>query len=77
MAGTKITIKSNGSIRVEGDFEIVDPEGRPFGLGGRTAISLCRCGHSNDKPFCDGSHKTSGFNDTVTARELPPPKPAV
>jgi CDGSH-type Zn-finger protein len=79
MAGTKITIRSNGSIRVEGDFEIVDPEGRPFGLGGRTAISLCRCGHSNDKPFCDGSHKTSGFDDTVTARELPlpPPKPAV
>jgi CDGSH-type Zn-finger protein len=75
MAGTKITIRSNGSIRVEGDFEIVDPEGRPFGLGGRTAISLCRCGHSNDKPFCDGSHKTSGFNDTVTARELPPPPP--
>lgn len=77
MAGTKITIKNNGSIRVEGDFEIVDPEGRPFGLAGRTAISLCRCGHSNNKPFCDGSHKTSGFSDTVTARELPPQKPAV
>jgi CDGSH-type Zn-finger protein len=75
MAATKITIKSNGSIRVEGDFEIVDPEGRSFGLGGRTAVSLCRCGHSADKPFCDGSHKTSGFSDIVAARELPPVQP--
>lgn len=75
MAGTKITIKSNGSIRVEGDFEIVDPEGRAFGLGGRSAVSLCRCGHSADKPFCDGSHKTSGFTDPVAARDLPPVQP--
>jgi CDGSH-type Zn-finger protein len=75
MAAVKITVNSNGSIRVEGDFEIVDPEGHSFGLAGRTAIGLCRCGHSANKPFCDGSHKASGFNDIVTARELPPPKP--
>src|SRR5437667_9701372 len=75
MASTKITVNHNGSIRIEGDFEIVDPEGKPFGLAGRSVISLCRCGHSANKPFCDGSHKTSGFADTVAARELPPPKP--
>ena len=75
MAATKITVKTNGSIRVEGDFEILDPEGRPFGLGGRTSVSLCRCGHSANKPFCDGSHKTSGFTDVVTAREAFPPPP--
>ena len=72
---TKITIATNGSIRVEGDFEILDPNGAPFGLGGRTAISLCRCGQSANKPFCDGSHNRVGFTDAVTARELPPPKP--
>jgi CDGSH-type Zn-finger protein len=75
MAGTKITVNNNGSIRVEGDFEIVDPTGKAFGLGGRTVVSLCRCGQSQSKPFCDGSHKTSGFNDPVAARELPPPAP--
>ena len=75
MAATKITVNSNGSIRVEGDFEIVDPTGKPFGLARRTTISLCRCGHSNNKPFCDGSHKTVGFTDEVHARELPPPAP--
>jgi len=77
MPATKITVNSNGSIRVEGDFEIVDPQGNPFGLGGRTMVSLCRCGHSASKPFCDGSHKTCGFTDSVVARELPPPKPKI
>jgi CDGSH-type Zn-finger protein len=75
MAATKITVNSNGSIAVEGDFEIVDPQGQAFGLAGRTIISLCRCGHSANKPFCDGSHKTFAFADTVVARELPPRKP--
>ncbi len=77
MPSTKITINDNGSIRVEGDFEIVDPQGRAFGLAGRTVVSLCRCGNSKNKPFCDGSHKIVGFSDVVVARDLPPPKPKV
>ncbi len=75
MAATKITVASNGPIRIEGDFEIVDPSGAVFGLAGRTMISLCRCGQSANKPFCDGNHKSNGFCDVVAARELPPPKP--
>ena len=71
----KITVVDNGPIRVEGEFSIHDPEGREFGLAGRTLISLCRCGQSQNKPFCDGSHGRTGFQDTVTVRELPPPKP--
>ena len=77
MPSTKITVNSNGSIRVEGDFEICDPQGQTFGLAGRTAIGLCRCGHSQNKPFCDGSHGRNGFEDIVVARELPAPKPKV
>ena len=77
MAGTKITIFSNGPIRIEGDFEIVDQEGRPFGLGGRSIITVCRCGHTGNSPFCDGSHKRQGFASVIEARELPPPAPKV
>ena len=77
MAATKITVKDNGPLRIEGDFEILDPRGATFGLAGRTALSLCRCGHSANKPFCDGAHKAAGFMDQVQARELPPPKPQV
>jgi CDGSH-type Zn-finger protein len=77
MPATKITVNNNGSLRVEGDFEIVDPQGKAFGLAGRTAIGLCRCGRSMNKPFCDGTHNSIGFNDPVTARDLPPPKPKV
>jgi CDGSH-type Zn-finger protein len=69
---TKITVKNNGSIRVEGEFELFDLSGKKFDLNGRTSISLCRCGHSKDKPFCDGSHRESGFQSEITARELPP-----
>ena len=71
----KITINNNGSIRVEGEFSIVDAAGKEFGLGGRTAIGLCRCGASQNKPFCDGSHRAAGFASTCEARELPPPAP--
>jgi len=73
MAATRLTVLNNGSLRVEGDFEIVDSEGRPFGLGGRTRVSLCRCGHSQNKPFCDSSHKAIGFESTIAAFDLPPP----
>ncbi|HVB28888.1 MAG TPA: CDGSH iron-sulfur domain-containing protein [Terriglobia bacterium] len=78
MAATKITVRNNGSVRIEGDFEICDPEGAVFDLGGRTTISLCRCGHSENKPFCDGAHKKAGFQSEIKARALPPvaPKPA-
>ena len=57
----KITINNNGSIKIEGEFTIQDQEGKAFDLAGRTTIGLCRCGFSENKPFCDGSHRTSGF----------------
>ena len=77
MATTRITVMSNGSLRVEGEFEIVDQEGRPFGLAGRSRVSLCRCGQSGNKPFCDSAHKTCGFQSVVVAFDLAPlvPKP--
>lgn len=72
---TKVTVFNNGPLRLEGDFEICDAGGNSFGLGGRTAIGLCRCGKSENKPFCDGKHNATGFQSVCEARELPPPKP--
>ena len=57
MAKTRLTVNSNGSLKVDGEFEIVDSAGKAYGLEGRTVVSLCRCGRSQNKPFCDGSHK--------------------
>lgn len=73
MAGTKITVNNNGSLKVEGDFEVVDRSGNNYGLGGRTTVSFCRCGLSKNKPFCDGSHN-GHFEHEATAFELPPKK---
>jgi CDGSH-type Zn-finger protein len=75
MPNVKVTVAKNGPLRLEGDFGICDPTGAEFGLAGRTVISLCRCGASANKPFCDGSHARVGFDSECPARELPPPKP--
>jgi CDGSH-type Zn-finger protein len=72
---TKITVKNNGSLRIEGEIEIYDDAGNKYDLAGRTVIGLCRCGQSNNKPFCDGSHARCGFESQVVATVLPPPKP--
>ena len=60
MAATRITFNNNGSMRVEGDFELADPEGNLIPLA-VARVSLCRCGHSANKPFCDGAHAREGF----------------
>jgi CDGSH-type Zn-finger protein len=72
---TKLTVRNDGSVLVDGDFEIVDQSGKPFGLAGRTAVSLCRCGLSEKKPFCDGAHKRQGFQSVIEAFDLPPAQP--
>ncbi len=71
MSSTKITINTNGSLKIEGDFEITDAQGNHYGLGGRTLVSLCRCGLSKNKPFCDGSHREN-FEHEAIAFDLPP-----
>ena len=60
---TEITIKAraNGPYKVEGPVRVIDSEGIEFVLPAGSAIVLCRCGHSRNKPFCDSSHKRVGF----------------
>jgi CDGSH-type Zn-finger protein len=74
---TIIVASDNGPLRISGTFVIKDGQGREFDLSGRTTISLCRCGFSQNKPFCDGSHGRQGFQSVVEARKLPPPAPKV
>jgi len=73
MAKTKLTVNSNGSLKVEGDFEIVDKNGNVYDLGGRDLVSVCRCGLSKNKPFCDGAH-INHFEHEAIAFDLPPKK---
>ena len=53
------TPTANGPLRVQGNLEICSGTGRT--VARVTDTLLCRCGQSNNKPFCDGSHRTAGF----------------
>lgn len=53
--------KVSGSIWVKGKVPIVSSSG--FEYETRNRVALCRCGKSNNKPFCDGKHIDSGFQD--------------
>jgi CDGSH-type Zn-finger protein/uncharacterized Fe-S cluster protein YjdI len=55
----KVSPQPNGPLRVDGNLEIVTGTGRTIDRVRRAF--LCRCGHSKDKPFCDGSHVAAGF----------------
>jgi hypothetical protein len=47
-----------GPIWVRGGIEIVGADGKPYEV--RNRVTLCRCGASKNKPFCDGSHAAEG-----------------
>jgi len=57
----RITAYPDGPLVVRGDFEIVDEQGVPVETSRRT-VALCRCGVSAIKPWCDGTHKITGFH---------------
>ena len=51
--------QTDGPLKVSGNLEIMSGTGRV--VARTTTTWLCRCGHSNTKPFCDGTHKKVGF----------------
>jgi CDGSH-type Zn-finger protein len=75
MSNVIITIKPNGPYRVEcpeGAIELRDANGTPYDLStkvkeGKLGFSLCRCGASVNKPFCDGTHSKIGFQAAEAA----------
>lgn len=62
-----IKVLNNGPYRVEGPVKIVDADGNEFDISAKARISLCRCGGSTTKPFCDGTHSKIGFLAAVAA----------
>ncbi|NJP94706.1 CDGSH iron-sulfur domain-containing protein [Nonomuraea sp. FMUSA5-5] len=55
-----VTPCEDGPLLVRGPFELVTQDGEVIPAG-RATVALCRCGRSSTKPFCDGSHKATGF----------------
>ncbi|MBN1182737.1 MAG: CDGSH iron-sulfur domain-containing protein [Bacteroidales bacterium] len=52
---TEIRRKDTGPIRVKGNFKLIGIDGKIIETADE--ISLCGCGKSENKPFCDGTHK--------------------
>ncbi len=64
----QVTIKvlKDGPYRVEGELTLLDADGNQIPLPG-PRFSLCRCGASSKKPFCDGTHSKIGFQGAEQA----------
>jgi CDGSH-type Zn-finger protein len=64
-----IRCRENGPLVIQGAIRVVDHLGNEFAIApGKDTLALCRCGHSKTKPFCDGSHRTCGFQGAELAQ---------
>ena len=67
MADPTIKIIPNGPYRVMGPIAITDPQGNVVPVEDGKGVSLCRCGASANKPYCDGTHGRIGFQASESA----------
>jgi len=68
-----IRCRENGPLVIQGQVKVVDHLGQEFALPrGKELLALCRCGHSGNKPFCDGSHRQCHFVAGETAGQTAP-----
>ena len=65
MHDVTIKVRENGTYLVKGNVTLTDADGNPYSV--EANFVLCRCGQSKTKPFCDGSHRESGFSATERA----------
>ena len=63
----KVTVLQDGPVLLNGQFTIVDADGNPVETATGKA-ALCRCGMSQTKPLCDGSHKAHGWTAETGSR---------
>lgn len=66
MEEARITPYEDGPLLVRGPFKLVDQDGAEIEVTRKT-VALCRCGRSKMKPFCDGTHKVTGFKASSAA----------
>jgi CDGSH-type Zn-finger protein len=66
-SGMEINVTENGPLLIKGQINLVDSEGKPYDLAGKETVALCRCGASGNKPFCDGGHRTAGFESKCSS----------
>jgi CDGSH-type Zn-finger protein/uncharacterized Fe-S cluster protein YjdI len=59
-----VTPRPNGPLLIEGNLTLISGQGQARWTG--TRVSLCRCGQSANKPFCDGTHALADFKTEDT-----------
>lgn len=70
-----IRVRPNGPLIIEGPVQILDAAGNAFTPNpDKPRVALCRCGHSSNKPFCDGAHNHCGFQADEQARPQSQPE---
>lgn len=67
MADAVVKVMDNGPVVISGSFELQDASGKVFTVEAGKPAALCRCGESSKKPFCDGTHRSCGFESKVEA----------
>lgn len=75
MSETKMRLRDNGPLVIEGPCVLRDADGNEFPIpADKPVVALCRCGASTRKPFCDGSHKAANFQsiERATKPDEPP-----
>jgi CDGSH-type Zn-finger protein len=63
----EIKVRDDGPLKITGPIRLVDPDGGVLDLPEGSSVVLCRCGLSQDKPFCDRSHRDGGFRSVIRA----------
>lgn len=67
-APLRLKVMDDGALQLRGDLtqiRVVDGDGQPFNFEERRTVLLCRCGQSQNKPFCDSSHLRTGFRSSI------------
>ena len=69
MSDVTIRCRKDGPLIVTGDVTLTDHEGNVYDTPGRENIALCRCGETKKRPFCDGTHRQTGWEASETTSQ--------